>query len=461
MKSSKFRASLLRRAGWSCLLIASAPLSHAGLSSDLAEMRKAHRAYLQHFLPSLPDDGKPRQITPPAWDNAATKDQCRVAWSEVEAFLDKAEAAHSKSRDYQLTASAGFGGDSAGSSERSKASIESELKAGIYPGQFRMKAGASLDFKSDASGQSLTEDVTSILINYDHYIHPNWEGFAFMERFTDSYMQIDQRYEVGPGIKFEWRTGKNAVLARMAKRSAESSRNPKPHAPDANLLKGIKAEDLAMATAKLLETLEGDKVRGCLLNQALKPLEVPKPVDDPRGNDNPLYQALLRDTTVFEVGISLAALAEFEQSDTLTFMASIAGAPAEQHTAKPGMRRYRWSLRPSFNWNIAEDVKLFGQFYYKPAIDKPREIGGKRDYRVDILTGMEWQFATIKPDSDKKIAVAFTYEWHYDSTPPNASAAIAQLAANAAVPVSAISTTGQIAARKRHSITKLSLKVAL
>ena len=45
------------------------------------------------------------------------------------------------------------------------------------------------------------EDVTSLQISYDYHAGRHLEYFAFAERFADNFLSIQQRYEVGFGVR--------------------------------------------------------------------------------------------------------------------------------------------------------------------------------------------------------------------------------------------------------------------
>ena len=42
--------------------------------------------------------------------------------------------------------------------------------------------------------RSVEEDVTKILVNYDYYFERWLEVYGFMERFTNNFLSIDQRW---------------------------------------------------------------------------------------------------------------------------------------------------------------------------------------------------------------------------------------------------------------------------
>lgn len=433
-----------RRVGVALLALFSlTPVAQADLNKDLTTLREAHTAFVQRFTLS-PESREGTPPAPPQWGDESKT--CAKAFETLGKFLNSAEKAQKASRGYTLSASAGFAGDSAGTSDRSKANINTEFSAGQYPSQLRVSAGASLDFTdSETDGRKFSEDVTSILMNYDYYFDPHWESFAFIERFSDTFMQIDQRYEVGSGIKYEvtWNPSDEGTKTRTTFDTA---------------VKDLQAE---------LEAEKPKPASACLVGPNWKLLELPEELGSV-GHRNTLHHALKKAADQLEFGFSVAALAEFEQADTLSFTTLLPQSdpntvptPVEQSFKPNPTRRYRLSLRPSLIWKLSDDVKLKHRTYYKPTLDAPRRANGHRDYRIDSFTSLEWTLGTITPGSDKKISVVLGYEWHFDSVPPDASSFLSDLASTAAIDIGQISTTGRSRAEKRHSMTTLALKVAL
>lgn len=75
-----------------------------------------------------------------------------------------------------------------------------DLKKGDYPVQTRVK----LDVSIEEDGNDFKEELGSLLISHDRYLHPNFEGFVFSELIQIDPLGIERRWEVGGGIKFEW-----------------------------------------------------------------------------------------------------------------------------------------------------------------------------------------------------------------------------------------------------------------
>lgn len=96
-----------------------------------------------------------------------------------------------------------FTGNEAGVNTSSKLNISAYASKGIYPYEVEFETGSSFTFQNKNEESEFSENIISTRINYERYFHPLIEGFAFLERFSDSYLHLDQRYEIGAGTKIE------------------------------------------------------------------------------------------------------------------------------------------------------------------------------------------------------------------------------------------------------------------
>jgi hypothetical protein len=120
----------------------------------------------------------------------------------VRTFLDNYEKLEDERTGLSGSVSFGFSGNSAGEgNSEGKGNVEVSLRAGTYPSELSVSFGADLNFAKD----QLEDDVTRMLATYDRILPSgNTEVYAFVERFSDSFMSIDQRYEIGVGGLFQW-----------------------------------------------------------------------------------------------------------------------------------------------------------------------------------------------------------------------------------------------------------------
>ena len=85
------------------------------------------------------------------------------------------------------------------------------LTRGTYPQVFRLKTSIGVIL----TGKDFQEDVSSLRLSYGHFTAGGAvEIYGFAERISDSYMSIDQRWEVGGGTYIAFRRGLTKAAAR-------------------------------------------------------------------------------------------------------------------------------------------------------------------------------------------------------------------------------------------------------
>jgi hypothetical protein len=86
-----------------------------------------------------------------------------------------------------------------------------KLDSDSYPDDFHAEWSTDVRY----SEGKLTEELTKSHVNVDHYLAPHIQGFGYVDRTSDSFMSIDQRYEVGFGVDWEYfqtgRSGKHTL----------------------------------------------------------------------------------------------------------------------------------------------------------------------------------------------------------------------------------------------------------
>jgi hypothetical protein len=76
-----------------------------------------------------------------------------------------------------------------------------DLRRGDYPGILKFKAMVDVTLKEPGG---FSENIAQLHVAYDHYAMPWLKAYTFVDRYTDNFLEIDQRYEAGGGIIAEW-----------------------------------------------------------------------------------------------------------------------------------------------------------------------------------------------------------------------------------------------------------------
>ena len=148
-------------------------------------------AYAQDLLSSI------KELEKVLAEEEATKN---LSWvKDLKLHMKYLKEKENELRQLVLSFGAGYTGNKAGETSLYKLDVNAKAEKTIYPFAFRFSAGTIVQYEND----KLKEDVTSLILNFDYYIASWLESFVFLDRFSDKYLSIKERYEIGAGIKFE------------------------------------------------------------------------------------------------------------------------------------------------------------------------------------------------------------------------------------------------------------------
>lgn len=294
----------------------------------------------------------------------------------------------------------GLSGDEAGEKSLYKLNTGISLSRGDFPSELSVVSRLGLQLRDGV----LQEDVTSLQITYDYHATSALQYFAFAERFTDNFLSIQQRYEIGFGAR---------LAAHLGSMSAR---------------RGIDARV--------------DQVRGAFLPMRATPgiatrsnpvsLTVAD-IDRFDAAAEEIRRSLLERDARLVIGIAASLFAEIERADLDVVSIPQSGpvTTADEVKSKvslPSEQRYRVSLRPTFRWRPTKDVQVRIYPYWKLPLDAPRRVvaanGDKRlDYRRDIYSELSW---SLKGDQTglENVEFVLTYNHYFDNVPPSLSAQV-------------------------------------
>lgn len=292
----------------------------------------------------------------------------------------------------------GLSGDEAGEKSLYKLNTGISLSRGDFPSELSVVSKLGLQLRDGV----LQEDVTSLQITYDYHATTALQYFAFAERFTDNFLSIQQRYEIGFGARLAAHVG---------------SMNG-PRAVDARVdqIRGVFAPM---------------KASGGIAGRANPvPLSVPD-IDRFDAAAEEIRRSLRERDARLIVGMAASVFAEIERADLDVVSVPQAGpvTSADEIKSKvslPSEQRYRMSIRPTLRWRPTTDVRVRVYPYWKLPLDAPRRVvaanGDKRlDYRRDIFSELSW---SLKGDQTglENVEFVLTYNHYFDNVPPALSA---------------------------------------
>jgi hypothetical protein len=277
------------------------------------------------------------------------------------------------------------------------------------------------------------EDVTSLKISYDYHTTNNVQYFAFAERFSDNFLSIQQRYEIGFGARVGFDVGRAGNWQESDRHFANVRQN----------LPAIRAAAASLPRASLARLQAG---------RVLDPMRVDAALD------NLEYMVRNEQTKLF-VGLAASVFAEIENAALDVLSAALADTAPGVKTRidLDGTHRYRLNIRPTLRVRPSRQIVLRVYPYWKLPLDGDRHVtlpNGERrfDYRRDVLSEMTW---TIRPEDTGVEAVefVFTFNHFFDNAPPAVPAPFLDEAASAG------RSFDRLVAEERHRFISMALRI--
>lgn len=303
-------------------------------------------------------------------------------------FMKERTAALREMSKLSISASAGFSGHESGESNLYQLGLGISVSKEMYPGEFKFRTNTSLVIQDS----KLQENVTLLNLSYEHYLTPWLETYGFLERFANTFLGLQYRYETGGGFKAEF----NVQPGKWDSSKDKSAR--------------IRAEYNRLITA--LGRLAGDT--DTLLEQLL----------NLKKEDTGIMEAARKDRSLLTLGMAVSLLAELEKPENAVLI-NAAGNLGQQE-------KFRIAFRPSFKFRPSNLIELSGQFYYKLPLFKRDNPDDPLQYRtftilragLNLTGGAAWT---------KNAALVFEYQRHFDNNPFGAFNAINESNVNASV----------------------------
>jgi len=279
-----------------------------------------------------------------------------------------------------FTIGAGYMGDASSDRELNKLDVNASVAKSGYPNDLKFDFSSSIQLKSSSTKTDYLENVTTLRLSYEHFLMPNFMAYGFVERFTDTYLSIQQRYETGVGVKGEFNIGLTETGRAKVKDVIAFGKT----AAEGRAQNATGGEDLTAALA-----VDEGQIRNTVI-------------------------ALQKKYAFLTAGLACTTLAEIER-------ASIDLPDGTSKLIDP-RRRFRLALRPSMTLRPSEGLSIKWQTYFKmPAFGSTRAIAFDGTTRYDLRTDT---FITIKYDLPKtpawarRVSLVIDYKYFFDNLPP-------------------------------------------
>lgn len=397
--------------------------------------------------------------------------------------------------------------------ELSKLNLNSSVSKGFFPNELTFITDSSFQLEDGA----VTENVTKLLLNYEYYVQPWIEGYVFVERFSDSYLSIQQRYEIGTGVKLETdslalfhkggEAGRFQECGKILQEAVEFLKRKEIAYYTPELLQPM-AEALAKSESNLSDPGLKKQIRDIIeimrnvsvpdnpatpltgrdLDLKLMSLIVELKKSNPQEDRGDMIQEWLDDKTLALADLSqvkafleekLSILASSKAKEAMvswrkknaclglglafSLFSEIEKAEIKEEIMKdvwetislPASHRLRWVLRPSFELRPIKSVALKGQFYFKYFLWEPNGKNRRPDLRQDHYIRLDYELPASLAWA-KALTFFIAYEFHYDSVPPSIpNATLEELATRYGIGAASINPS----ADKKHYVLNLGVEV--
>jgi hypothetical protein len=328
--------------------------------------------------------------------------------------------------------------------ESQKSSVTSRIGYGLYPLEVAANVSVSYEFLSDGVGNKheFKRKVMKIDLFAEKYLKKWFEIYCFLENFSNTYMGITDRLEVGCGFKFE--------LDILTKKCKE------------NWTKINKIEEIKDFLNNLVSILKKKQVyclNQCIkLNKNLKKKEeifykkttffdnedsIDDTIEEIRtylkllknfNKKNKVYKELWdKQNAKWQFDFACSFLSDktdsfltyslLKQKEYFVENEGIKRIWLDQDTGEKHFEpisKLRLTLRPGFKWRLSKGVELSSKWYFKIPLQK-RFItydnnGRKFDLRIDSFTRLIYKIPL--KNSKSKISIGMQLDFLYDNAPP-------------------------------------------
>ena len=291
----------------------------------------------------------------------------------------------------------GFNGDQASKSQLFNGNNNSvyllngglSFTRGSYPNQLRL----STDFNISAKNGKFNEEISNLNIAYDQHISSKnddlrYESFIFMNRRSDRYLGLDQRYEMGGGI----------VIAKWSKKLPEKFEKEKAEF-DKLASSCSDNKDSLFVCLNIMDTQINKNIKALLETQ------------------NKYSNRFRKKNAPLRYGILFGVFVEIEKMTIADSLNNNEGKRLLVTESFDATTRLRWELRPTFDIKLFKnsvDLKIRPYFKLPVPWNWTQLVDGKKeiDYRIDFPISLEIAVSDL-------VTLELNHTIYYDNTPPS------------------------------------------
>ncbi len=295
----------------------------------------------------------------------------------------------------------GFIGNSAEDANIFRINGGISLKKGSYPQDFEFSTLLNITVDNGV----MEENLSNLRISYDRFIKCKnpflAEGYSFINRRSDAYLGVNQRYEIGAGI----------ILAHWGKKLFPASQASYDKYCEEQISFKSKDNKVIVCDVKNCVPIEARGITEAdfgALNNAQKRIT----------------NSIIKNNSPLRLGLMLGFFFEVENVSHADSLMTQNGRQFFQHDFLT-TSKFRWELRPTIDFRVSDAARFRIRPYLKGPMpwEYETEVDGKMelDYRVDFPI----QFDISLND---QFSLSVHYIYFYDNAP--SSIAVGAMDAN-------------------------------
>lgn len=371
-------------------------------------------------------------IFDPGPTDSTTTSLAQKAVPETKALIKYLKEQEQKEKKFNGITQFGFAGDKTGATSLYKINGGIAVSRGYYPDKFEFATDMGLVINNGV----FSENVSNVFITFDHSLPTGdslfLENYMVMTRFSDEFLGIDQRYELGGGF----------IVALWSKKLTATGKSE---------MKRLLKTNLARPQP------DSDSVRICIDGQCANFRQT-----NPNSDDAELLYrahqqakvALRKKYNKFRLALLSGLIIEAEKITATDTLYTILGK--QQFTQSyDATLKLRWEMRPTidvkptdkWSFKIRPFIKMPMPWEWYSTVNSHGFTSKAIDYRLDLLANLTIKLADW---SNKQASLDVQYRILYDNAPQR----------NFLDPL--LSTDGLpllLAAQKTHQIVRLMFQV--
>lgn len=272
----------------------------------------------------------------------------------------------------------GFSGNSSDASQLLKLNSHISFKRGTFPMEF------SLDLKTETQVKDgvFNERLSDFLMTYDYYPQfrnsdkrKNQKAFVFLNRYSDAYLGIEEKYEIGLGGMYNrWCMGQIGASEKVD-----------------GIIKELEKDSISLAKlfgpSNYRDELEKLRIANVIKNTRVR--------------------------FAFLGGV-------FYEIEKMVFTDSIASGDGKKAIESNfnATGSVKWEVRPTLEINFTNDLQFSSKCYFKmpftDILENVVTLGGVRDSRPDVFVDFQ---NSLTYKLSPNVGLEIQYRLMYDSAP--------------------------------------------